>query len=135
MRALTQKEALAMLGVPKSTFYHWVRSGWYTPPPGRGRQQMWTMAEIERLRAFLSSPRAKVFASRNVRPPDKGVHPLVNQLFELLQGHNLKQVIRRAGYNRTTLTAMRRGHSPRLTTFEDFLNVLGYELCIRKREK
>ncbi len=63
-------------------------------------------------------------------------HPLVQQMFEIAKEKKATQasISDRVGIDRATMRKWRFKYTPRLALLEAALNVLGYELCIRKRE-
>ncbi len=72
---------------------------------------------------------------RDVRRP---LHPLVNMLkyFRILERVTQEELCRRAGYSRDALGSVEHGRvQPRLTTYYDLVNALGYEIIIRKKRQ
>lgn len=64
----------------------------------------------------------------------KHAHPLVKRLLELMheQRCTVLDMSERAGMTRTTITKWKTRFNPQLSMLEACLNVLGYELYIRK---
>jgi hypothetical protein len=72
--------------------------------------------------------------TRPLKTP-KHAHPLVRKLIDILNAEQttLLEVAERAGICDGTITSWSRRHMPYLDTFEAALNVLDYELIVRKR--
>lgn len=74
---------------------------------------------------------------RTLKPPPPGTPSLVRQFFALAHAERMgiQDIADRAGYNAETIKHWKLPHSPRLplvTTLQDCLQVLGYELVIRR---
>lgn len=72
---------------------------------------------------------------RGKLPMPEKAHPLVRQFVEHAndQMTTLKDVARRAGMRRSTIGSWFTKSTPRVDMLEAALNVLGLELCIRKK--
>jgi transcriptional regulator with XRE-family HTH domain len=64
-----------------------------------------------------------------------GCHPLVRQFVEAMneQMTTLLEVSERSGVSRPAISDWRYNRNPSITNFNAVLNVLGLELCIRKK--
>jgi hypothetical protein len=72
---------------------------------------------------------------RGKLPTPRRAHPLVRQFVQHAndQKTTLTEVSDRSGIRRSTISAWFSRCSPKVDTLEAALNVIGYELCIRKR--
>lgn len=72
---------------------------------------------------------------RGKLPVPPHAHPLVRQLVEILNDEDttLTEVAERAGMRRGTISDWRYRRQPTLSAFDAALNVLDYELVIRKK--
>ena len=64
------------------------------------------------------------------------VHPLVRRLFELMREEQIGvlDMAARSGMNKNTLRDWRTRTVPIVTNLDACLNVVGYELCIRRKK-
>lgn len=74
---------------------------------------------------------------RTLKPPPPGTPSLVRQFFALAHAERMgiQDIADRAGYNPETIKHWKLPHSTRLplvTTLQDCLQVLGYDLVIRR---
>jgi hypothetical protein len=74
------------------------------------------------------------WAGRLKIPPK--AHPLVRQLFELLNDQRvvISDIAEKSGVQAGTISDWRYRRSPTVVTFEAALNALGFELVIRRRK-
>jgi hypothetical protein len=80
-------------------------------------------------------------AKRNKDPwgklsiPEKA-HPMVRELYKVANAERakMKEMASKAGVPYGTIQNWRVNSIPTVSTLEAMFNVLGYELCIRKRE-
>lgn len=68
------------------------------------------------------------------KPVGPHAHPLVKEFFTLCQGMALCDIDEQAGFSGNTVCNWKTRNTPYLPNFEAALNVLGYELCIRRKE-
>jgi hypothetical protein len=68
-------------------------------------------------------------------PVPQHVHPTVREFFRLLNAEKttLTEVGQRGGFRRRTLSAWRYNREPRVSNLDAALNVMGYELVVRRR--
>jgi len=72
------------------------------------------------------------------RTPPGNTLPLLKQLLEIIEASDepFSHMAARTGYDNATFTRIRNGKRlPRLNTFTDLANALGYELVLRPMSK
>ncbi len=64
-------------------------------------------------------------------------HPLVRQFVQAMnsQKKTMREVARKAGLEENTVYSWRYRQNPKIENFEAAVNALGYELCLRERQR